>query len=37
MKIDYIRPKDAKMYFSMSDPGSNAFANHETTPPSFNK
>lgn len=29
--------KAAKMYFSMSDPGPNAFATNETTAPSFEK
>ena len=29
--------KAAKMYFSMSEPGTDAFATNATTPPSFNK
>ncbi len=32
---DFGTTQAAKMYFSMSDPGPNAFANHDTTPPSF--
>ena len=32
---DFGTTKAAKMYFSMSDPGPNAFANKQTTPPSF--
>ncbi len=34
---DFGTTKAAKMYFSMSDPGPNTFANNETTAPSFNK
>ncbi len=34
---DFGTTKAAKMYFSMSDPGPNAFASNETTAPSFNK
>lgn len=34
---DFGTTKAAKMYFSMSDPGPDAFANNETTAPSFNK
>ena len=34
---DFGTTKAARMYFSMSDPGPNAFANNETTAPSFNK
>ncbi len=34
---DFGTTKAAKMYFSMSDPGPNAFASNETTRPSFNK
>ena len=33
---DFGTTKAAKMYFSMSDPGPNAFANNETKAPSFN-
>ena len=33
---DFGTTKAAKMYFSMSEPGSDAFANNETTAPSFN-
>ncbi len=32
---DFGTTKAAKMYFSMSDPGPNAFANNETTAPKF--
>lgn len=32
---DFGTTKAAKMYFSMSDPGPNTFANGNTTPPSF--
>ena len=32
---DFGTTKAARMYFSMSDPGPNAFANNETTAPSF--
>ena len=34
---DFGTTKAARMYFSMSDPGPNAFANNETVAPSFNK
>ena len=34
---DFGTTKAARMYFSMSDSGPNAFANNETTAPSFNK
>ncbi len=34
---DFGTTKAAKMYFSMSDPGPNAFATGETTPVSFDK
>ena len=34
---DFGTTKAARMYFSMSDPGPNAFANNESTAPSFNK
>ncbi len=34
---DFGTTKAAKMYFSMSDPGPNAFAGSETAAPSFNK
>jgi len=34
---DFGTTKAAKMYFSMSDPGPNVFANNETTAPSFSK
>ena len=33
---DFGTTKAAKMYFSMSEPGPDAFARNETTPPSFN-
>ncbi len=33
---DFGTTEAAKMYFSMSDPGPNAFSNGNTTPPSFN-
>ena len=33
---DFGTTKAAKMYFSMSDPGPNAFATGDTNPPSFN-
>ena len=32
---DFGTTKDAKMYFSLSYPGPNAFANHETHAPAF--
>ena len=32
---DFGTTKAARMYFSMSDPGPNAFANNDTTPTSF--
>ena len=32
---DFGTTQAAKMYFSMSDPGPNAFANNETKAPSF--
>ena len=34
---DFGTTKAAKMYFSMSDPGPNAFATNHTTPVSFDK
>ena len=34
---DFGTTKAARMYFSMSDPGPNAFASNETSAPSFNK
>ena len=34
---DFGTTKAARMYFSMSDPGPDAFVNNETTAPSFNK
>ncbi|MBO5408815.1 MAG: manganese catalase family protein [Clostridia bacterium] len=34
---DFGTTKAARMYFSMSDPGPNAFANNETVAPSFSK
>jgi len=34
---DFGTTKAARMYFSMSDPGPNTFANNETVAPSFNK
>ena len=34
---DFGTTKAAKMYFSMSDPGPNAFATNETTAPAFEK
>ena len=34
---DFGTTKAAKMYFSMSMPGPNAFANNEVTAPSFTK
>ena len=34
---DFGTTKAARMYFSMSDPGPNAFANNETAAPSFSK
>ena len=33
---DFGTTKAARMYFSMSEPGGNAFANNATEPPSFN-
>jgi Mn-containing catalase len=33
---DFGTTKAAKMYFSMSDPGPNAFATNDTKPVSFN-
>ena len=34
---DFGTTKAARMYFSLSDPGPNTFANNDTTAPSFNK
>jgi len=34
---DFGTTKAAKMYFSMSDPGPNAFATNDTKPVSFDK
>ncbi len=34
---DFGTTKAAKMYFSMSEPGADKFANNSTTPPSFNQ
>ena len=34
---DFGTTKAARMYFSMSDPGPNAFANNKTNPVSFDK
>ena len=34
---DFGRTKAAKIYFSMSDPGPNAFATNDTKPVSFDK
>ena len=34
---DFGTTKAAKMYFSMSDPGPNAFATKDTKPVSFDK
>ena len=34
---DFGTTQAARMYFSLSDPGPNAFASNDTTPPSFNQ
>jgi len=33
---DFGTTKAARMYFSLSNPGPNTFANNDTVPPSFN-